>query len=120
MKEEKKLKIVESPEILDVFEEASLQTMKTTRSITLKEETITDSNLTLPTNKKVRKTWTQLKKAIDTEHAERFNNILNTLPDREFARVYLKSLEFFKPKVIRQSGDKQQLPDNTIQITIKR
>jgi hypothetical protein len=125
MKEEKKIiKVkegVHTPEIIDIFEEAAKQTIVTTkRSLLLKEETITDTNLTLPTNKKTRKNWNQLKKAIDSEHAERFNNILNNLPDREFARVYLKSLEFFKPKVIRQSGDKQEIPDQRIQIEIKR
>ena len=107
-------------EIVDVFEEAAKQVISTKRSIMLSEETITDTNLTLPTNKKVRKTWGELKIAIDSEHAKRFNDILNNLPDREFARVYLKSLEFFKPKVVRQIGDAPTKEDTTINIQINR
>lgn len=108
----------------DIFKEAARMTVndgvRHIKSITLKEETITNSNVNLPTNPKVRKTWAELKKAIDKEHAERFNNILNSLPDREFARVYLKSLEFFKPKVIRQTGDKEIAKDTTINIQINK
>ena len=103
----------------DIFEQASSDVVK--RTITLTEERpITEQNLPVRTDFKTRSTFAQLKKAVDLEHAERFNNILHTLPDREFVRVYLKTLEFFKPKVIRQIGDGSTKKDTNITITIKR
>ena len=123
MKDEKKSKIIEAEvveEPNDIFEKAAMQTISQKRSILLTEETITDTNLTLPTNKKIRKTWKELKVAIDHEHAKRFNDILNNLPDREFARVYLKSLEFFKPKIIRQGGEKPLETDTLIEVKINK
>lgn len=107
----------ETSKAVDVFLEAAMQTINT-KTITLEDKTITTQNVNLPTTKKTRKTWKDLKEAIDNEHAERFNKVLNELPDREFVRVYLKSLEFFKPKIIRQEGGKGQIKDNTINIQI--
>jgi len=101
----------------DIFVQAAEQSINI-RTLTIKEENITGANLGLPVTYKTRKNWKELKLAIDTEHAERFNRILHELPDREFARVYLKSLEFFKPKVIRQAGAEGKLPDTTINIQV--
>ena len=101
----------------DIFVQAAEQSINI-RTLTIKEENITGANITLPTTYVTRKNWKELKIAIDTEHAERFNRILHELPDREFARVYLKSLEFFKPKVIRQAGGEIKQTDQTINIQI--
>ena len=111
---------IEASEPLDIFTEAAKMTIDQSKTINVKVEKITNHNISLPANKKVRKNWGELREAIDNEHAERFNKILNELPDREFARVYLKSLEFFKPKVIRQAGDKKEEQNTVINIQINR
>jgi hypothetical protein len=100
----------------DIFMEAAKQTIN--RTITIKEENITEHNIGLPTTKKSRKHWDGLKKEIEEGHADRFNKILEELPDREFVRVYLKALEFFKPKIVRQTGGKKEEPDTTINVQI--
>lgn len=111
----------EEAEELDIFQEASESIVGKKRTITLTEEDIiTEPNKPMRYDAKNRKTFKELKKAVDLEHAERFNNLLHTLPDREFVRVYLKVLEFFKPKVTRQHGDGGTEKDLTVNITIKR
>ena len=65
--------------------------------------------------------WDRLKEDLEGGHAERFNNILKTLPDKEFARLYLKSLEFVKPKLIREKRSKgENEVDNVINVRIRK
>jgi hypothetical protein len=114
-------------EMSDIFMESAIQSLADTAenlTVTVIDENIKDR----PINDQnigqlyspVRKTFEDLKIAMDEEHAERFNKILSILPDREFVRVYLKTLEFFKPKVIRQMGDQERGDDTTINVIIKR
>lgn len=98
----------------DIFLEAAMRTIET-KTLTLKEERITERKSSA---KKSANSWKGLKSAMDNEHAQRFNDILHNLPDREFARVYLKSLEFFKAKIVRQTGDKKPVNDTTINIQV--
>lgn len=103
----------------DIFKEASNAVIK--RTIVLTEEKLTTQN-SVPEKPAliVRKTFAELKDAVDNEHAERFNNLLHTLPDREFVRVYLKVLEYFKPKIVRELGGEKNGGDTTINILIQR
>jgi len=103
---------------LDVFESALAESIQAIPTIVNQEVNITQNNIGLPVTPKVRKNWKELKVAIDEEHAVRFNNVLNDLPDREFVRVYLKALEFFKPKVIRAGGGQGEVIDQTITIQV--
>src|SRR5210317_52920 len=120
----KKDKVGETEIVKDnIFDEAvqiSEITVRRTTTVKPKDANITEANIHLPTDKKTRTTFDELKDAVENEHAERFNNVLHTLPDREFVRVYLKTLEFFKPKVVRQLGDQEKEKDTTINILIKR
>ena len=45
--------------------------------------------------------WEALGEAITTKHADRFNKILNDLPEDKFADKFLQVLEYFKPKQAR-------------------
>ena len=45
--------------------------------------------------------WDLLKKMIDGSLTERFIEVISAMPDKDFARNYLKLLEHFKPKVTR-------------------
>ena len=102
----------------DIFEEAaSIVLKKEIQTIELKSEK-QNNEIVVPKKEANVKTWSELTKAINTNHAQRFNEILEKLPDREFVRVYLKGLEFFKPKIIRQTGQKANTGDNTINIQI--
>jgi len=61
--------------------------------------------------------WEQLGEAIQNEHTERFNKILNNLPDDKFSDKYLQILEYFKPK--QQRTEIKGELDSTIHVTIK-
>lgn len=62
--------------------------------------------------------WQELVRDMSDSHAKKFNNILKTLPDREFVRAYLKALEYFKPKIIRTDQKPTSEVDNTITVQI--
>jgi len=47
------------------------------------------------------KQWDALGESIANEHTERFNAVLAGLEDKEFGEMYLKVLEYFKPKLSR-------------------
>jgi hypothetical protein len=99
---------------LSIFEEAAMQIVPDD------DVPITEENVTLPIPHKARKTFNALKKGFEAEHAERFNQVLHSLPDREFVRVYLRALEFFKPKITREVGKRPPAKDNTINIQINK
>jgi hypothetical protein len=70
--------------------------------------------------------WEALGEAIITVHAERFNTILAELEEEKFVDTYTKILEYFKPKLQRQTiegGEKplqyQELSDNDLEQRIK-
>jgi len=99
----------------DIFAKALAQTANVIeRTMTFTEKTL-DTNI-VPASKV--KTWEEMRSAMDNEHAEKFNKILTQLPDREFMRIYLKAMEFFKPKVIRTAGERGEKVDKTINIQI--
>ena len=95
---------------IDVFEEATKETLKTVKETV--ERSITFTVKDDPTEviieeegkKDLKKAWDTLKEDLDGKHAKRFNDVLSKLPDREFIRVYLKALDFAKPKVVREKG----------------
>ena len=72
---------------------------------------ITDENL--HTDK-----WDKIKEAMEGRFAERFINEMDGLSGREFIRVYGKMIEYFKPKIVRIEGDKEQREENVIRIEI--
>jgi hypothetical protein len=45
--------------------------------------------------------WNELAESITTVHTERFNAVLGTMEDKDFLEIYLKVLEYFKPKLSR-------------------
>ena len=60
--------------------------------------------------------WDLLKKMIDGSMTERFIKVMNEMPDKDFARTYLKLLEHFKPKITRAEMGTTNEPDNKITI----
>ena len=108
----------------DIFMQSAIQSMEEQRNLQVvfvhnHNEKITDGNIeSVPAV--VRKSFAELGVGMDEEHAERFNRILSTLPDREFVRVYLKTLEFFKPKITRTEGDFEDKKNTTINVLVKR
>lgn len=108
----------------DIFMQSAMQSMDEQNNLQIvfvqnNTQPITDGNIdSVPIV--ARKSFQELGVGMDEEHAERFNRVLNALPDREFVRVYLKTLEFFKPKITRTEGDFENKKDSTINILIKR
>jgi hypothetical protein len=90
------------------------------------EDKITNKNLNFPmrnTTDEQKQNWENLVNSIKGCHADKFNEILLTLSQSkplEFARLYLKSLEFVAPKLIRTDGSDGVVKDNNITVVIKR
>ena len=53
------------------------------------------------------KEWKQLGEAITSKHADRFNNILNSLNDEDFVKAYILIIGYFKPKMQATQIDAQ-------------
>lgn len=62
--------------------------------------------------------WDELALAMHGKFAKKAMNIMTTLPDREFMRIYPKMLEYFKPKMTRTEGGEDGTVDNTVVVQI--
>ena len=75
------------------------------------------------TTKEQMENWEDLVGSIKGCHADKFNEILfalSTTKPLEFARLYLKALEFVAPKLVRTDGSEGVIKDNEITVIIKR
>ncbi|MCZ6595479.1 MAG: hypothetical protein O6943_11285 [Bacteroidetes bacterium] len=52
-------------------------------------------------NSRPKSQWGLLKEAMEGKHSKRFNAILHTCDDIEFAKNFIKLLEFVQPKLAR-------------------
>ena len=106
----------------DVFEESIDEFMDNIPTIEVKEDDIVpvDSVSLVKKMNPDNDNWKELRESMLGVHAERFNKVMSELPDREFARLYLKSLEYFKPKIVRGANDKDNQLPPTINIQINR
>lgn len=66
----------------------------------------------------LRDKWPELKEAMEGRFADRFMKEMDMLSGREFIRVYMKMIEYFKPKIVRIEGEKDKEDDNVIKIEI--
>jgi len=124
-------------EPIDVFKEAAMeQLLNTADRIEQIIEDIIEEDSKVPEVKSLRTrnvdlsmrndsvakkaVWDELTEAMTGVHAQRFNDTLTALPDREFIRVYLKALEYFMPKVTRREGGYGRDKSPTINIQINR
>lgn len=107
--------------LMDVFEESAKEVLDMTNS-TVVAPTIPQDNVT-PGPKTMTplqaKNWSEINEAMNTYHTERFNRVLQQLPDREFARVYLKALPFFKQHASKNTTESPTTV-NQINITVHR
>ncbi len=62
--------------------------------------------------------WARLQAKMEGDFSERFIVEMDALPAREFVRVYMKMLEYFKPKIVRVEKDEVEEDDNIIRIEI--
>ena len=58
------------------------------------------------------KQWEALGESIMNEHTQRFNSILKELDDEKFIDFYLKTIEYFQPKLQRSELDIELDPNN--------
>jgi hypothetical protein len=66
-------------------------------------------------NKKTRQ-WELLGESIAYEHTERFNQLLNESDDETFMEYYLKTIEYFQPKLQRSEVKQETTGEQTIKI----
>lgn len=62
--------------------------------------------------------WEIIKEAMQGEFADRFLHEMRGLSGREFVRVYLKMLEYVKPKIVRVETDDKEEEENIVRIEI--
>lgn len=62
--------------------------------------------------------WDIIKAAMGGEFADRFLHEMRHLSGREFVRVYMKMLEYIKPKIVRVENDNKEEEDNIVRIEI--
>jgi hypothetical protein len=86
------------------IEESILPAEKTQQELALEAVTTSD--------------WEKLKTALNGRYAKKFMDLLETLPDREFMRLYPKMLEYVQPKVVRQEVRPLGEEQKTINIRI--
>ncbi len=102
----------------DIFQEAARQMIEKNPEYSI--ELVQNKVSVSKAKKKESINFKKLEKKVDNEYAQRFNDIMETLPDREFMRNYLKVIEYFKPKVTRGTGDDGPKVNQTINVVIKR
>jgi len=121
-------------ELNDIFKESAMKVIKDSSSLSVevdsypdstelinKKDSITESNIDIKLNNKTKDKkdqWEKLKEMIDGQLTEKFTTELIALPPREYIRVYLKLIEFFKPKITRQISDGNNEVDNEIHIHV--
>jgi len=121
-------------ELNDIFKESAMKVIKDSSSLSVevdsypdstelinKKDSITESNIDIKLNnntKDKKDQWEKLKEMIDGQLTEKFTTELIALPPREYIRVYLKLIEFFKPKITRQISDGNNEVDNEIHIHV--
>ena len=65
---------------------------------------------------KATKSWEALMNNLEETHAKRFDAILHTMDDEEFAKNYIKILEYAKPKLQRSEIIDENPNDSIIRI----
>jgi len=110
----------------DIFKQAAEKSME--KLIKNKDELpdankklneLTQANLAVDrTENPLDSSWLRIEKAMTGDLADRFLKVMETMPDKEFVRVYLKSLEYFKPKIIREERNKEEDKNLTIDVTV--
>lgn len=100
----------------DIFKEAAKQAIKKESSIV--EQKPTQEELAQQLVDRGDDNWKLLVEAMEGHLAEKFLTIMNSLPDKEFARNYLKLLEYVKPKMVRMENKPYEDQDNTIKIEV--
>lgn len=62
--------------------------------------------------------WDLIRRTVEGSMTKRFIDIMFNMPDKDFARNYLKILEHFKPKLTRAELINENTEDNSININI--
>lgn len=62
--------------------------------------------------------WSVFSKRMTDDYAVRFMKEIDSLPGREFIKVYMKMLEYVKPKVVRVTQEDEKEEDKTIEVVI--
>ena len=83
-----------------------------------KEDIPTEEKLVEITEYNLTDKWDIIKATMEDEFAERFIKEMRALPGRDFIRVYMKMLEYIKPKIVRVEDNKEETEDNVVRIEI--
>lgn len=111
----------EDNEKKDVFHESIMDSISNEVASQQNEVVILNNkqNLLIEIQRRLEKgetQWDKLKGLMENGLTERFMRVLSEMPDKDFARNYLKLLEHFKPKLVRASEGEVDKPDTIITI----
>jgi len=87
----------------------------------MKKDVITDDNISVSlqnSTKAKQDAWENLRDLMEGEFTTEFTKHVKALPPREYIRVYLKLVEFFKPKITREIGVRPDAVDKDIHIHV--
>jgi hypothetical protein len=62
--------------------------------------------------------WNALIESLKDEHTQRFNQVLGKLDDRDFIRVYLEILNYWKPKLSAATNMNLNASENSLSLVI--
>lgn len=110
----------------ELFEDAAkeqLEKSKKIKEIVIEDEIVENNKNELLEQAKfitapIEDQWSKLESDLKGKHMKRFNEALGSLPDREFVRVYLKLMEYVKPKLVRDKKIEGGENNNYININI--
>lgn len=106
----------------DLFKEAAKEAAKQALNLNIepkKEELTTVEQKALDlTEQNTTSAWARLKDKVNGAYADKAMDIIDTLPDREFIKVYLKLLEYVNPKITRKEIIGNNDNDNEIKVLI--
>jgi len=107
--------------LMDIFEESAKEVLETNNS-TVVAPTIPEHVTHRPGEMTVlqAKNWDEMRDSFETYHSERFNKVLQQLPDREFVRVFTKIAPFFKRHASKESEEKVVEEVTTITVNVHR
>ena len=119
MGKEKEYELEKESKMMDIFEESAKEVLDTTNA-TVVSPVISERNLD-PTSASATvlqaKNWNELASCFENQMTQRFMEVVNKLPDREYVRVFTKIAPFFKQKASINNNVSSPVMN---QITIKQ
>ena len=105
----------------DIFKKAAKEVAKSTLKVEVEKPAAPvalESKALAMTNENLISPWAKMKEKLNNGYTEKAMDIMDTLPDREFIKVYLKLMDFVNPKMTRKEIVGNNEGDTEIKVLI--